>query len=137
MEGKARLCEGLQFVGRSDSGHSIVMDGPVAAGGSDTALRPSELVLIGLAGCTGMDVISILRKKRQPVTGLEVVVSAEQAAEHPRAFRRLKVRYIVQGAGVDEAAVRRAIELSEEKYCSVGATLKESVEMTSSFEITS
>jgi putative redox protein len=113
------------------------MDGPVAGGGYDAAIRPSELVLIGLAGCTGMDVISILRKKRQTVTGLEVVISAEQADEHPRAFRRLKVRYIVQGAGVDEAAVRRAIELSEEKYCSVGATLREPVEITSSFEITS
>jgi putative redox protein len=137
MEGRARLCEGLQFIGRSDSGHSIVMDGPVAGGGSDTAVRPSELVLIGLAGCTGMDVISILRKKRQPVTGLEVVVTAEQAEEHPRAFRRLKVRYVVQGAGVDESAVRRAIELSEDKYCSVGATLREPVEITSSYEITS
>ena len=136
MEGRATFREGLQFVGRSESGHSVVMDGPVAAGGSDAAVRPSELVLIGLAGCTGMDVISILRKKRQPVTGLEVAVHAEQAEEHPRAFRRLKVRYIVRGAGVDETAVRRAIELSEEKYCSVGATLREPVDITSSFEIT-
>ena len=82
-----------------------------------------------------MDVISILRKKRQPVESLEVTVRGEQAEEHPRLFRRLSVTYRVRGEDVDPEAVRRAVELSEEKYCSVGATLREGAEMRSSFEI--
>jgi putative redox protein len=111
------------------------MDTTAASGGHDSAVRPSELLLIGLAGCTGMDVISILRKKRQPVTGLEVVVRAEHAPEHPKRFTTMAVEYRVRGNGVDPAAVRRAIELSESTYCSVGSTLRETVEITSSFTI--
>ncbi len=135
MEGKVTLCGGLRFVGEADSGHSIVMDGASAFGGGDSAPRPSELLLLGLAGCTGMDVVSILRKKRQAVTSLEVMVSGEQREEHPRAFTKIRVKFVVRGESVDPGAVRRAIELSEEKYCSVGATLEEGVAITSEFEI--
>src|SRR5512139_591637 len=103
----------MRFVGQADSGHAVVMDTVAASGGGDTAVRPNELLLIGLAGCTGMDVISILRKKRQPVTGLEVVVSAELASAPPKRFTAFHIEYRVRGAGVDPAAVRRAIELSE------------------------
>lgn len=135
MEAKVTLCGGMRFVGQADSGHAIVMDTSAANGGSDSGARPSELLLLGLAGCTGMDVISILRKKRQPVTGLEVVVRASHAPDHPKRFTKMAVEYRVSGAGVDPAAVRRAIELSESTYCSVGSTLREPVEITSTFTI--
>ena len=105
MEAKVTFCGGMRFVGQADSGHAVVMDTVAASGGMDSAVRPSELLLIGLAGCTGMDVISILRKKRQPVTGLEVVVHAEQAPDHPKRFTAMTVEYRVSGAGVDPAAV--------------------------------
>jgi putative redox protein len=135
MEAKVTFSQGLQFVGRADSGHALVMDGPVRVGGSDSAPRPSELLLLALAGCTGMDVVSILRKKRQQVSGMEITVSGEQKADHPARFEKLAVTYVIRGEGIDPEAVRRAIQLSEEKYCSVGATLREGVEITSGFEI--
>lgn len=137
MKAKVTLSGGMRFVGQADSGHAVVMDAAANVGGEDSAARPSELLLIALAGCTGMDVVSILRKKRQPVTGLEVLVQAEQATEHPKRFTAMKVEYRVHGAGVDPAAVRRAIELSESTYCSVGATLREPVTIKSSFTIVS
>jgi putative redox protein len=132
MQAKVNFCGGMRFVGKADSGHAVVMDGPAAVGGEDSAARPSELLVIGLAGCTAMDVISILRKKRQPVTGLEVVVHAEQAPDHPKRFTAMTVEYRVSGAGVDPAAVKRAVELSETTYCSVGLTLRDPVKITSS-----
>jgi putative redox protein len=135
MEAKVTLCGGMRFVGQADSGHAVVMDTTAANGGADGAVRPNELLLIGLAGCTGMDVISILRKKRQPVTGLEIVVSAELTAAPPKRMTSICVAYRVRGTGVDPAAVRRAIELSEQTYCSVGLTLKSSVPIASSFTI--
>jgi putative redox protein len=135
MKATVSWSKGLLFTGRADSGHSIVMDGPERAGGSDSAPRPSELLLLSLAGCTAMDVISILGKKRQSVSSLQVSVSGDQADEHPAAFRSLKVTYTVTGENIDPAAVRRAIELSEKKYCSVGATLKQPVEIATDFEI--
>ena len=135
MEGKVTLCGGLRFVGEAGSGHSIVMDGAADFGGGDSAPRPSELLLLSLAGCTGMDVISILRKKRQTVTSLEVMVSGDQREEHPRAFTRIGLKFVVRGEGLNSEAVRRAIELSQEKYCSVGATLQEGVAITTEFEI--
>ncbi len=135
MKATVSFCGGMRFVGQADSGHAVVMDAAAANGGVDSGARPSELLLIGLAGCTGMDVISILRKKRQPVTGLEVVVRADPAPNHPKRFTAMTVEYRVSGAGVDPEAVRRAIELSETTYCSVGLTLKIPVTITSSFTI--
>lgn len=135
MEAKVRYCGGMRFVGQADSGHAVVMDSSAAHGGLDGAARPSELVLIGLAGCTGMDVVSILAKKRQTVTGLEVLVRAELAAEHPRRITAAAVEYRVRGRNIEPEAVRRAIELSEKTYCSVGATLREPVTITSSFQV--
>ena len=135
MEAKVTLCGGLKFVGEADSGHAVVMDGAPGFGGDDTAARPSELLLLALAGCTGMDVISILRKKRQHVSGLEITVTGEQREEHPRAFERITVKYSIRGRGVDPEAVRRSIELSERKYCTVGVTLRGGTPVTSEFEI--
>lgn len=111
--------DALRFVGRTGSGHIIVLDDAVGDGGA----RPAELLPLALAGCTAMDVISILRKKQQPVTGYSVEAAGTQDDEHPNAFRSIDVTHVVEGRGIDEAAVRRAIELSATRYCSVGATL--------------
>ena len=109
----------LRFVARSGSGHSLVLDD----GRSDTGMRPAELIPLAVAGCTAMDVISILRKKRQEVSGYEVRASGEQGDEHPNAFTRIDVVHVIEGRSIDVEAVRRAIELSATKYCAVGATL--------------
>ena len=108
-----------RFSARSGSGHGIVLDD----GRGDTGMRPSELVPIAVAGCTAMDVISILRKKRQIVSHYEVRASGTQQADHPNAFTRIDLVHVVEGPNVDVEAVRRAIELSATKYCAVGATL--------------
>jgi len=109
----------LRFVARSGSGHTLVLDD----GRSDTGMRPSELIPIAVAGCTAMDVISILRKKRQAVTRYEVRANGEQEDAHPNAFTRIDIVHVIEGEGIDVEAVRRAIELSATKYCAVGATL--------------
>ena len=111
--------DGMRFLGSVGSGHEIVLDD----GNSDTGARPSELVTLALAGCTAMDVISILRKKRQDVRGFRVETAGQQMDAHPNAFTQIDVTYVVTGVGVDPAAVARAIELSATKYCSVGSTL--------------
>ncbi len=111
--------EGLRFSARSGSGHAFILDD--ARG--DAGMRPSELIPIALASCTAMDVISILRKKRQPVSGYRVEATGDQQEGHPNAFTRIDVTHVLEGEGIDVEAVRRAIELSATKYCSVGATL--------------
>ena len=111
--------EGLRFVARSGSGHDIVLDD----GRGATGMRPSELVPIAVAGCTAMDVISILRKKRQVVSNYEVHASGAQQHDHPNAFTRIDVVHVIEGPEIDVEAARRAIELSATKYCAVGATL--------------
>ena len=126
--------QGEQFVASGGGGHSIVLDAP---DGRVTwqGFKPSELLLAALGGCTAVDVIDILRKKRQRVSGLRVTVRGEQRDEHPRAFERIVVHFEVRGQGVAEAAVERAIGLSEERYCSVAATLRGVAEITTSFTI--
>ena len=109
----------LRFVARSGSGHTIVIDD----GNGDTGPRPAELIPMALAACTAMDVISILRKKRQEVTRYEVQAEGLQTDDHPNAFTRIDVVHVIDGPSLDVEAVRRAIELSATKYCSVGATL--------------
>jgi len=113
---------GLRFRAQSGSGHSLVMDDAEGDGGP----RPIELLLVALAGCTAMDVISILRKKRQVVEDYEVSVSGVRRTEHPRAFTEVEVRHLVRGP-VDPEAVRRSIELSAERYCSVGGALSSGI----------
>ena len=126
--------QGEQFVASGSGGHSIVLDAP---GGRATwqGFKPSELLLAALGGCTAVDVIDILRKKRLRVSGLHVTVRGEQREEYPRAFEHIAVHYEVRGQGIAEAAVERAISLSEEKYCSVAATLRGVASITTSFTI--
>lgn len=127
MDAKVTWKNGLAFDGNADSGFALNLDAAVAHGGQDSGLRPLELILIGLAGCTAMDVISILQKKRQDVTGFEVRAHAERADDHPRVFTSVVIEYVVCGNNIDRAAVERAVELSETKYCSAQAMLVKAV----------
>jgi putative redox protein len=113
----------MTFSGEAESGFTIPLGTDPAVGGDDDGLRPMELVAIGLAGCTAMDVISILQKKRQDVTDFEVKVHAERAADHPKVFTHIVIEYLVTGHDVEPAAIERAIELSETKYCPAQAML--------------
>jgi putative redox protein len=127
LDAKVTWKNGLAFDGNADSGFALNLDAAVAHGGQDSGLRPLELILIGLAGCTAMDVISILQKKRQDVTGFEVRAHAERADDHPRVFTSVVIEYVVCGNNIDRAAVERAVELSETKYCSAQAMLVKAV----------
>jgi putative redox protein len=115
---------GLAFRAKSESGHEVVMDASAAAGGEDRGIRPMEMLLAGLAGCTGIDIISILKKMRQDVTDYEVRVSGERAEEHPKVFTHIVVEHVVTGHNLVAANVARAVELSATRYCSVSATLE-------------
>lgn len=135
MEAKVTLIEGMELKGEASSGHSVTMDAAEAHGGRNAGFRPMELILVALGGCTGMDVLSILRKKKQNLTGFEVRVNGERAETHPMVYREVKVEYIVKGKDISEDAVKRAILLSEEKYCSVEAMLRPTVKITSGYRI--
>ena len=125
---------GLQFVAESGSGHGVVVDATVENGGHNAGPRPMELLLMGLLGCTAMDVISILKKKRQPVEDLKVFATAEQAPTDPHYFTKIHLEYVAYG-DVSEQALARSIQLSEESYCSASATLRGKTEITSSYRI--
>ncbi len=135
VEAKVTLVEGMQFKGSATSGHTLLMDADDAAGGKNKGFRPMELLLVGFGGCSGMDVISILRKKRQEVTGLEINVKGEKTEEYPKVYKEVHIEYIVKGRGVQKEAVERAIALSLDKYCSVGATLAKAGTITHSYRI--
>ncbi len=136
-EAKAKVVfnQGLSFTGTADSGHKVEMDGPSAHGGSDSAASPMELILIGLGGCTGMDAISILKKKKQPVEGFEMNIIGTRADEHPMRYIDVDIEFVVKGKGVDENAVKRAVDLSMEKYCSVKATLEQVSKVSFSYRL--
>ncbi|UCG78999.1 MAG: OsmC family protein [Nitrospirota bacterium] len=135
MQAKVTLVDGMQFVGEASSGHAIVMDGPPEFGGSDTGVRPSELLLIGLGGCSGMDVISILRKKKEAVTGLEIMVSGKKSDSHPKKITEITIKYVIKGRDISENSVKKAVELSMEKYCSVKHTLEGVSKIDFTYEI--
>jgi len=120
------------FIAVSASGHAQVIETNSARSGAAT---PMELLLLALGGCTAVDVVSILKKKRERVTDYRVEVRGERRAEHPRAYTRIEVRHVVRGHKISEKAVASAIELSETKYCSVAATLRPGVELVTSYEI--
>jgi putative redox protein len=128
MEAKVVWQEGLVFIGSADSGFSVRLDSKIEVGGSDSGLRPVELMAISVAGCTAMDVISILQKKRQQVNAFEVLVHATRAEQHPHKILKMILEYVVTGVDIDLQAVERAVQLSQEKYCSAIATLRGNVE---------
>jgi putative redox protein len=135
MKSRIKLVENMQFVGTADSGHSVVMDGPPSVGGEDSGARPSELLLTGFGGCSGMDVISILRKKKQDVTSFEMNVDGTTAENHPRYFTDIHIEYVITGRDISEDAVKRSIDLSLDKYCMVGTTIKKAANITYSYKI--
>ncbi len=125
MDARATWRKGLSFTGSaSGSGYALPLGADPNIGGLNDGFRPLELLAVGLAGCTGMDVISILEKKRQPVAAFEVRVHADQAEEHPHVFTKVLIEYVVTGAGVEREAVERAVALSTTKYCSAQAMLR-------------
>jgi putative redox protein len=125
----------ITFAGRADSNHWLIMDGPVEFGGSNAGIRAKELLLLSLAGCTGSDVASILTKKRAPIEGFDIEVTAQETEEHPKVFTAMHIEYVFRGTGIDPKDVERAIELSLTKYCGVTAMLGKAMEITHSFRI--
>lgn len=132
---RARWVEGLEFEATTGSQHQITLDASVAAGGKNHGPSPIEMLLVGLAGCTGMDVVDILKKKRQAVSGLEVRVAGTRAETHPMVYTEIEVTYIVRGKDVSPKAVEDAIHLSETKYCGAGAMLRKTANIQSHYEL--
>ncbi|MBI5809526.1 MAG: OsmC family protein [Ignavibacteriales bacterium] len=127
--------KGVTFVGKTDSNHWVPMDGPEQFGGSDAGIRPKELLLISLAGCTGSDVAVILQKKKVKLDDFEMNIEAEQQETHPQVFTKIHLEYVFYGKNIPKEAVERAIELSQKTYCSVTAMLQKAVEITHSYRI--
>ncbi len=135
MKARVKWVENTLMVGQSESGHAVVMDGPPDSGGQNLGLRPMEMILLGMGGCTQFDVVHILRKSRKEVTLCEVEMEAERAETEPKVFTRIHVHFRVAGPDLTEKAVERAVNLSAEKYCSASIMLGKSVEISHSFEL--
>jgi len=135
MDAKVTWDHGMTFSGTADTGFSVPLGSDPSVGGENDGFRPMELMAISLAGCTAMDVISIMRKKRQDVTGYEVKVNADQADQHPHVFTKSVITYEVTGHDIDESAVIRAIQLSAERYCPAQGMLAQVMPMELLYEI--
>ena len=138
MKARVKWLDGLQFVGINERASAVVMDGLPEVGGEGVGIKPTELLLISLAGCTAMDVISVMKKKRQDVQDFTVEIQGTQREGFPKSFDEIKMVYRIKGNDIDEGALKRSIELSEEKYCSVRATilaLPEETRITYTYEI--
>ncbi len=135
MKATVHWKQGMIFVGAANSGFSVQMDAGTSAGGNNSGVRPMEMIALGLAGCTAMDVLSILQKKRQTITQFDVQVDADLSVEHPRVFTHAIITYMVTGKNVDESALLRAMELSVTKYCPVQAMLEQAFPMDMCYEI--
>jgi len=135
MKARIRWVEGVTMVGESGSGHALVMDGPPEFGGRNLGVRPMEMLLLGMGGCTQFDVLLILRKARQQVTACVVELEAERAAEDPKVFTRIHAHFIVSGRNLKAQQVERAIRLSAQKYCSASIMLGATAEISHDFEI--
>ncbi len=135
MKARVLWVEQSKFLAESGSGHSVLMDGPPESGGQNLGVRPMEMMLMGMGGCTAFDVVHILRKGRHDVRGCELELDAERAETDPKVFTRIHVRYKVTGKGLSDAAVKRAIDLSAEKYCSASIMLGHTAQITHDYEI--
>ena len=135
MNLSVNLVDGMLMVGKSHSGHSITMDGPIEIGGENLGVRPMEMLLLGVAGCTMIDVVTTLKKMRQNLTHCETKISAERADEHPKVFTDIHIHFIVQGKDLDSKKVDKAITLSAEKYCSASIMLGKTANITHDFEV--
>jgi putative redox protein len=135
MKARVKWLDGVTMVGESGSGHAVVMDGPPDLGGRNLGVRPMEMLLLGMGGCTEFDVLMILRKARQDVTACELLLEAERADSDPKVFTRIHAHFVVSGRGLSEKRVAKAIELSAEKYCSASIMLGATAEITHDYEI--
>ncbi len=136
MKARIKWVEDATFLGESGSGHTLVMDGPPESGGRNLGPRPMEMMLLGMGGCTTFDVVHILKKSREPVSDCIAELSAERADSEPKVFSRIHVHFIVKGKGLKEAKVKKAVELSAEKYCSASIMLGQAgVDISHDFEI--
>jgi len=135
MKGTVTLQGGSTFEGVAGSGHRVTMDVAPEVGGRNLGLRPMEMVLLGLGGCTAIDVLHMLRKGRQPITDMRVELDAERADDVPKVFTRIHLHFVLTGAGLDPHKIERAINLSASKYCSASMMLNKTAEMTHDFEI--
>jgi putative redox protein len=135
MKARVKLIEGVSFAGQSESGHTVVMDGAPEAGGKNLGVRPMEMVLMGLGGCSAFDVVMILRKSRQQVTDCVADLDATRADSDPKVFTKIHVHFTVTGKSLDPKRVEQAVKLSAEKYCSASIMLGKTAEITHDFEV--
>ena len=136
MKATIKWVDGVMFLGESGSGHTVVMDGPPEAGGRNMGIRPMETVLVGLGGCASFDVVSILKKARQDIRDVHTELAAERADVEPKVFTKIHLHFVVTGKNLKEAHVKRAVELSAEKYCSASILMGcAGVEVTHDYEI--
>ncbi len=135
MKARIKWVQDVMFVGESGSGHSVVMDGAADAGGRNLGVRPMEMLLLGLGGCSAFDVMSMLKRGREAVTDCVVTLEAERATTDPKVFTRINMHYLVTGRALDRHKVERAVNLSAEKYCSASAMLSQTAQITHSIEL--
>ncbi len=135
MKARVKWIQDVMFVGESGSGHSVVMDGAPDAGGRNLGVRPMEMLLLGLGGCSAFDVMLILKRGRERVTDCVVEIAAERATEDPKVFTRIAMRYIITGVALDPKKAERAVNLSAEKYCSATAVLGKTAQITHTIEL--
>ncbi len=135
MKATVKWLDNMAFVGETESGHAVVMDGPPESGGRNLGVRPMEMVLLGMGGCTAFDVVLILKKARQQISDCQVELSAERATEIPKVFTKIHAHYVIKGKNLDPRRVAKAVDLTAEKYCSVSIMLSSSVEISHDFEI--
>ncbi|MCC7082528.1 MAG: OsmC family protein [Burkholderiales bacterium] len=135
MKVRIKWVENVCFLAETESGHALVMDGATEGGGRNLGPRPMEAVLAGTGGCSAYDVVTILRKARQPVKGCEVLIEAERAPDEPKVFTRIHMHFVVTGSGVRREQVKRAVHLSAEKYCSASIMLGKTAQITHDYEI--
>ena len=135
MKCRVKWLDHMTFVGESGSGHAVVMDGAPEHGGRDLGIRPMEMLLLGVGGCTAFDVVSILKKSRQAIVDCEVMVDSERAEEVPKVFTRIHIHFIISGNNLDPSKVENAVSLSADKYCSASKMLEKAAQITHDFEI--
>ncbi len=135
MNTTVRWINGMMMVGESASGHAIVMDGPEELGGKNLGVRPMELLLLGMGGCTTVDVVSTLKKMRENVQDCRVEISAERADEHPKVFTAIHLHFIVEGDNLNDKKITKAVSLSADKYCSASIMLAKTATVTHDFEV--
>lgn len=135
MQVRIKWIEDVAFMGESETGHAVVMDGAPENGGRNIGMRPMEMLLIGMGGCTSFDVVTILKKSRQAVTDCVAEIIAERAADVPKVFTKIHVHFVVTGRDLNDKQVQRAVSLSAEKYCSASIMLSKSVVITHDYEI--